>query len=149
MLIRLTGLGKVVVRMTIIVCLDNNNGMLFNHRRQSRDANVIKDIKGTVGDSIVFANSYSEPLFAGAKVKLKIADDFLSAAENNDFCFVENTSGKIYEDWITKLIIYKWNRDYPSDFRFDIDYGKNFKLKSSVDFIETSHEKITKEVYVR
>ena len=30
--------------MTVIVCLDNANGMMFNHRRQSRDANVVKDI---------------------------------------------------------------------------------------------------------
>lgn len=29
--------------MTVIVCLDNANGMMFNHRRQSRDANVVKD----------------------------------------------------------------------------------------------------------
>lgn len=135
--------------MTIIVCLDNSNGMLFNHRRQSRDANVIKDIEGTVGNSIVFVHSYSESLFAGTKAKLKIADNFLSVAGNDDFCFVENASVKAYENRITKLIIYKWNRDYPSDFRFDIDYGNDFKLESSVDFIGTSHEKITKEVYVR
>lgn len=34
--------------MTVIVCLDNANGMLFNHRRQSRDANVVKDILKTI-----------------------------------------------------------------------------------------------------
>ena len=33
--------------MTVIVCLDNANGMMFNHRRQSRDANVVKDILKT------------------------------------------------------------------------------------------------------
>ena len=135
--------------MVVFVCLDNNNGMLFNHRRQSRDANLIKDVEATVGDSSVFLNSYSEPLFAGTSVKLKVTDSFLSDAGIDDFCFVENTPVKAYEDQITKLIVYKWNRDYPSDFRFDIDYIDDFKLESSIDFIGTSHEKITKEVYVK
>ena len=30
--------------MKIIVCLDDNNGMLFNNRRQSRDKTVVEDI---------------------------------------------------------------------------------------------------------
>ena len=135
--------------MTIIVCLDNNNGMLFNHRRQSRDGNIIKDIETTVGSSVVFANSYSESLFAETSINLKVDENFLHNAGCADFCFVENISTQAYKAQIAKLIIYKWNRDYPSDFRFDIDYGNDFKLESSVDFIGTSHEKITKEVYVR
>ena len=135
--------------MTIIVCLDNNNGMLFNHRRQSRDGNVIKDIEAIVGSSTVFANSYSASLFAGTSIILKVDENCLHNAGGGDFCFVENIPVQAYEAQITKLIIYKWNRDYPSDFHFDIDYGNDFKLESSVDFIGTAHEKITKEVYVR
>ena len=27
--------------MNVIVCVDNDMGMLFNHRRQSRDKNVV------------------------------------------------------------------------------------------------------------
>ena len=30
--------------MQIIVCLDTKNGMMFNHRRQSRDREVLNDI---------------------------------------------------------------------------------------------------------
>ena len=30
--------------MKIIACLDDNNGLLFNNRRQSRDRVVIEDI---------------------------------------------------------------------------------------------------------
>ena len=42
--------------MTVIVCLDNANGMMFNHRRQSRDANVVKDILKTInGASLLIA----------------------------------------------------------------------------------------------
>ncbi len=135
--------------MTIIVCLDNNNGMLFNRRRQSRDGSIIKDIEDTADGSTVFVNSYSAPLFIGTGVKLRVDESLLSNAGCDSLCFIENISVKAYEAQITKLIIYKWNRDYPSDFRFDIDYASNFSLKSSVDLIGTSHRKITKEVYVR
>ena len=30
--------------MEVIVCVDDHNGMLFNHRRQSRDQAVIADM---------------------------------------------------------------------------------------------------------
>ncbi len=46
--------------MTVIVCLDNANGMMFNHRRQSRDANVVKDILKTInGASLLIALTLS------------------------------------------------------------------------------------------
>gem|GEM_PF-5722604 len=32
--------------MDVFVCLDDRNGMLFNHRRQSRDREVIRDVLG-------------------------------------------------------------------------------------------------------
>lgn len=40
--------------MTVIVCLDNANGMMFNHRRQSRDANVVKDILKTINGASLY-----------------------------------------------------------------------------------------------
>lgn len=48
--------------MTVIVCLDNANGMMFNHRRQSRDANVVKDILKTInGASLLIAPYLDSP----------------------------------------------------------------------------------------
>ena len=135
--------------MIVIVCLDNADGIMFNHRRQSRDANLIKDVELMVDGNTLLLNSYSAPLFDGTNVKLKISESFLSEAGDSDFCFVENVPAKDYENQISKLIIYKWNRDYPSDYYFDIDYVSNFKLKSSEDFTGTSHDSITKEVYVK
>ena len=35
--------------MYIIICLDDNNGLAFNHRRQSQDRIVAEDIRKTVG----------------------------------------------------------------------------------------------------
>ena len=135
--------------MTVIVCLDNANGMMFNHRRQSRDANVVKDILRTIKGTSLLIAPFSEPLFSQAECSVSISDSFLTGADANDYYFVENTSVAEFKEKISKLIIYKWNRDYPSDFYFDIDYANDYKLETTLDFVGTSHEKITKEVYVR
>ena len=53
-------------------------------------------------------------------------------------------------DSISELIIYRWNRNYPHDFDFDINITEsNFKIASTDEFRGSSHEKITKEVYLK
>jgi hypothetical protein len=137
------------VAMTVIVCLDNANGMMFNHRRQSRDANVVKDILKTINGASLLIAPYSESLFSQAECSVSISESFLADADAKDYCFVENTSVAEFKEKISRLVIYKWNRDYPADFYFDIDYASDYKLETTLDFGGTSHEKITKEVYVR
>ena len=39
--------------MTLYFCLDDRNGMLFNHRRQSRDAAVLEDIRSRLEGELV------------------------------------------------------------------------------------------------
>lgn len=102
--------------MTVIVCLDNANGMMFNHRRQSRDANVVKDILKTINGASLLIAPYSEPLFSQAECSVSISNSFLADADAKDYCFVENTSVAQFKEKISKLVIYKWNRDYPQIF---------------------------------
>ena len=90
--------------MTVIVCLDNANGMMFNHRRQSRDANVVKDILKTINGTSLLIAPYSEPLFSQAECSVSISDSFLTDAEANDYCFVENTSVAEFKEKISKLV---------------------------------------------
>ena len=45
--------------MKIFICLDDNNGMMFNGRRQSRDEAVVKDILDFAGEEKVWVSSYS------------------------------------------------------------------------------------------
>ncbi len=130
--------------MKIIVCVDNSFGMTFNNRRQSRDKVLIDDIIDTVKDGRLFMSEYSLPLFEGEKV---FADeDYLEKAGENDYCFVEREDISDFGDEINEIILYKWNRDYPSDFKFDFDFD-DFTLVMSEDFTGNAHEKITKEVY--
>ena len=69
---------------------------------------------------------------------------------DNDFCLIENTEVKNYINNINTIVVYKWNRIYPSDFYFDIDLNTNsWELLKTEEFQGSSHEKITKETYRR
>ena len=46
------------------------------------------------------------------------------------------------------LILYRWNRRYPSDLTFRIPLSEHgWKLETVTEFSGFSHEKITEEVY--
>lgn len=130
--------------MRIIVCLDDNYGMMFNRRRQSKDRVLTEDIVEMTTGQKLWMNAYSEQLFEGKNVVVEEA--FLENAEEEDFCFVENQSLQPYADRVKEVILYKWNRKYPSDFCFDMDLSV-WKLVEEKEFAGSSHEKITRERY--
>jgi len=131
--------------MKLIVCLDERMGMAFNQRRQSRDRVLTEDLVRSVKGSRLFVMPYSVPLFAGQDVELAVSEHPMLEATDRDWCFLELCSPETV-DGIKELIVYRWNRHYPSDTRFLPDLAA-FSLVSSVDFVGSSHEKITKEVW--
>lgn len=136
--------------MIIIAAVDNHNGLMFNHRRQSRDKILQEKILEMTADSKLWINHYTEKQFidTAACRQLNIDDNFLNKAASGEYCFVENSSLQKFEARIEKIILFKWNRDYPRDFVFDINLGSGqWKLTYSEDFAGYSHEKITMEVY--
>ena len=137
--------------MFFIVCLDDNNGMMFNFRRQSRDRVVIKDIVNSTNGRKIFIDEYSKSLFCGYDDRVEVCkENSFSAAQKGDFCFVENLSLKPYLNQIEGLFVYRWNRIYPADFKLDIDLqNEGFKLVCKEDMEGFSHKKITKEIYKR
>ena len=136
--------------MRIVVCLDDAGGMLFNHRRQSRDRFVIDDILKLTELKTLYISEFSTKLFADSEKAYKISENMLDEAESEDYCFVENISLAPYASKIDQIVVYRWNRLYPSDMRFDIDLAaEGFSKATSEEFKGYSHEKITKEIYVR
>lgn len=127
--------------MKLIVCVSNNNGMMFNQRRQSRDKILIKKIvEMTSGQLIV--HPYSKTLFTE---NVEICENpFVS---NNKYVFIEDPSLIKKEMVFDEIIICKWNRDYPSDQYFDYNM-KNYKLVDKKDIVGNSHEEITIEKYL-
>lgn len=136
--------------MKVIICIDDNQGMLFNKRRQSRDTKVIEDI--AVLTSELWISPFSEKLFDGMpfekKLQTNVDEMFLCKAEACEYCFVETKMLLPHIDRINQLIVYKWNRKYPSDFKLDLNLNE-WKLIETIDFVGNSHEKITREIYVK
>ena len=133
--------------MIVIVCVDNNLGMMFNNRRQSRDIEVVKKIIEFTKGSSLWMNKYSYELFEELDCnRINIDSGFLSETANGEYCFVENIDLEPYEKWVEKIIVFRWNTVYPSDHELDIDLG-SWQLLESSEFVGKSHEKITMEVY--
>lgn len=135
--------------MKIIVCVDDNNGMMFNNRRQSRDRVLIRDVVENLDGGNLLMTPYSENLFADSGVDAFFMSEYvLDEADPEDYCFIENKALKPYADQIDELIIYRWNRTYPADMHLDIDPEVlSLKLVSTTEFAGSSHKKITKELY--
>jgi len=140
------------VQLVAIFCIDDYNGMMFNHRRQSKDKILIEDVIELCNGQNIYMSEYTKNLFLEHENKVGIitADsNFLQTAPKGSFCFVEDLNIYSYLDKLDKIIIYKWNRHYPADLFFDTSILKNWTLKDIVIFKGASHEKITREVYVK
>ena len=128
--------------MKLIVCLDDKNGMMFNKRRQSRDKILIENVLELCKGEKLYTNEYSAKLFPENSVEI-----YENPAEmENGYCFAEDFF--VNEEYVEEIIVYKWNRLYPADTYFNIDL-ENWNLTETVDFEGSSHEKITRERYVR
>ena len=130
--------GKI---MTLYICLDDRNGLQFNHRRQSRDAAVLEDIRSQLTGKLLI-EPFSEKLIREAEIP------YVLPPETAEDYFAEHIPSEDILAQTKKLVIYRWNRHYPSDVRFDADLS-GFTLQSTADFPGTSHDTITKEVYTR
>lgn len=134
--------------MKLIVCLDDRMGMAFNRRRQSRDRVLLNDLCAHVGKEPIYLLPYSLPLFEDLPITCLPLSPALSEPKDDSFVFLETTDPSPLADRIDELILYRWNRHYPSDLTFSMDL-KAFTLTHTEEFVGSSHEKITKEVWKR
>ena len=136
--------------MKLIVCLDDALGMAFNKRRQSRDRVVISDIMSMTEGKRLFIDAYSEKLLNECGAKYEIVEQGALCDGEDNYLFLETRSPLGCIDKADRVIIYRWNRRYPADVFFGIDLEKEgFRLQYSEDIVGSSHEKITKEIYVK
>ena len=135
--------------MIVLITLDDNNGMMFNSRRQSRDKYLRMEIlKLTQGEKL-WMSPYSFTQFKDMEApNICVSEEFLQYAEEGDYCFVEDGKLKPWQEKIEKLYLYRWNRVYPSDQKLDLSL-EEWRLADTRDFPGKSHEKITEEVYLK
>lgn len=132
--------------MTLYICLDDRGGMCFGGRRQSRDAALLADLADGL-PGLLTIDPFSEKLIASAGIPYVLAEE--NIPEDAHF-FLENRSPEHLLPQAESIVIYRWNRHYPSDVRWEPDLaGMGFSLREITEFAGTSHEKITREVYER
>lgn len=137
--------------MIIIVCIDERQGMMFNHRRQSRDSVVCKDILQECRGKKLYLTPYSSHLFEETgEEEVIISENIMQEAEKDSFCFIEDTDISGKKEQIQKVVLYQWNRHYPADTYFPLELdADNWKMLERKELEGSSHRQITKEVYHR
>lgn len=131
--------------MNLITCIDNGGGYSFAGKRQSQDKILIQKMLELVGENKLLLTEYSAKLFDVLPSNVLVFENPLSKAEENDFCFIENLP--LENVFANKVILFHWNRSYPSDKKLPEAILSCKKLISSSFFSGNSHEKITVEVY--
>lgn len=135
--------------MIVIAFVDDKKGMMFNHRRQSRDRAVTERIQINCKGKKLWMNLYSEQLYGSLEeVDIMVENDFLSLAGKGEFCLVESNSLMPFVEKMEEVILYRWNRTYPADVYLDLDLLQ-WERKEWHEFRGSSHEKITEERYER
>ena len=134
--------------MIAAICIDDNRGMLFNRRRQSQDRLLREDLLREAAGGPLWMNAYSARQFKDPPENLRVSPGFLAEAGPGELCFVEDQDLSPWTERLEKLIVYRWNRTYPADTWFTL-HLEGWRLERTAEFAGSSHEKITKEVYVR
>lgn len=129
--------------MQVIITVENRNGMLFNHRRVSRDQKISEWILAYCKEKRLWMNAYSAKLFEN-NPQIRVSETFLE--QKDAICFVEDQDVTPYLPEIDTIILFHWNRDYPADFFFTVDLSEWNRIHQE-EFAGKSHEKITMEVY--
>ena len=132
--------------MIVAVCIDERNGMAFNGRRLSRDKVQQEDLLAYCHGRL-WVEPYSAPLFEGAE-GLLVDEAFLQKAGSGEVCFVERQPLAPVAERVETVIVYQWNRSYPADAYLDLDLTA-FTLTETREFLGSSHEKITRQIWVR
>ena len=141
--------------MVVYMAIDKNCGLMFNNRRQSQDRVMRQQMLDDCQDRMLWIHEYSQKLFmpndsSEFPANIMVDNDFLNKASEEDACFVENCSIGEWMDKIDTVVLYKWNREYPADFFFDMSLlDDNWKKFSVNKFVGSSHDKIIKEVWKR
>ncbi len=133
--------------MTVFLCLDDRNGMLFHNRRLSRDQVLCERILAYCGGGTLWMTPYSATIFPTNEGNIRVCENFPEEMKEEDFCFVENGDVLSLLKRAKKLVIYRWNRCYPADVKLPDHILSERKPVSTVEFAGSSHCCITQEVY--
>lgn len=119
--------------------------MMFNDRRQSQDRGLREYIAEMTKGEKVYMNAYTENLYEEIENPI-VSEDFLQKAGKGEPCIVENLPLSPVKDQIEEIVIFRWNKVYPSDQVLDVDL-EEWKLVEEEQIEGSTHE-ITKQIYL-
>ena len=132
--------------MILISCVENALGLRFNHRRCSRDRVVCRRILDRSQNELWLAEG-SMGLFREFPEAVLHPISEASQAPEGACCFWEGPAGDAEPE---KLLLYFWNRDYPSDEKFVFPGGEDkWVLTEEREMEGFSHPDITERLYER
>jgi len=127
--------------MKIVFVLDQKNGMMFNHRRQSFDQAIIKKIVEDVNEikGRLWLSDYSKELFASYDVNMMPLEEFDLDLE----AMIADKEVSI------ELNFYRWDKVYPSDKKmiFTKELLDAFFVKASYELSGETHDVISVEIW--
>lgn len=133
--------------MYYIFCIDERGGRLFLRRRQSQDRALRERVLALTAGHTLWMSTYSARQFTEGGAFIT-DDNYLQNASENDFCFVEDKDFDL--SLCEGVILYNWNRRYPTDVTWDVDLASaGFRLTAQNDFAGYSHERITESIYTK
>lgn len=135
--------------MHLVLCLDQHNGLLFHNRRQSRDRAVWTDIASYLNGKKLWMDSYTAVQLTEEMPNLQVSDTYAAEAAEEDYCFAERGDTAALVEKAKSVMIYRWDKLYPADIRLCPDIFQAFSLAQKTEFKGFSHDKITREVYIR
>ena len=138
-------------KMKVIFVLDQKNGMMFNHRRQSFDQAIIKKVAKDVNEveGRLWLSDYSKELFASYDVNMMPLEEFdLTKANDNDAVYVENIDVDLEamiadKEMSVELNFYRWDKKMT----FTKELLDAFFVKDSYEMSGETHDVISVEVW--
>lgn len=134
-------------KITVALCTDPRGGMMFNNRRQVKDAEVVSDAVARFGEGGIFITQYSARLLEGCEHVTVCAEPIKECAEGG-LCFIEDPDRLSGCEDVERLVVYTWGLPYPADkyipFKPD-DLG--FKRISKEKLSTAVHQKVIREVF--
>lgn len=127
--------------MILVSCVDDALGMAFLGRRVSRDSAVTERILALTAEQKLLAAPYSARLLGNGAL---YTEDPAGAAGKGDFVLLENLP--VPTEGVERILLFRWNRAYPSDLKFPLNAFPLRRVRSE-EFAGSSHEKITLEEY--
>jgi len=133
--------------MILILCIDDEGGISFRGRRQSRDRVLRERLLERAKGQPIYMSAYSRRVFTEGDAVILSDPGDVALLKKDALFFLEDFP---FPETVDAWILYRWNRRYPADRHLDRtpeSYG--LSLVSSESFPGSSHDKITEEIYVK